>query len=239
MSGYKPIGTHAGVTQGARDGYENLRIAKDELLFNGPTALPKQIRENEELFARFIITAHSITTMILSVLSDVLGLLDEDRFENKHRLNFVSKTEMEFLKYAKQTINDSNVGFGKHTDSNTLSMLLCEQWGLQVLCQEHHRWEDVEPRKGHAVVNVGDTLHALSNRQLRSAVHRVQPLREHQDKCRFSTGYFLRAENQTLMRNSEGELQTALQYYERKFQAYRDPHEIQKLSSIITGGMDA
>ena len=32
-------------------------------------------------------------------------------------------------------------------------------------------------------------------------------------------------------------MQASLQYYQRKFQACRDPHEIQNLSSIIMGGM--
>jgi len=223
--------------EGKGDGYENFRVPKDEL-FADPTSFPKQIYENKDLFVRLITTAHAIMAVILSALSDSLGVSGPDRFENKHRLNVPAKAELQFLKYAKQTVNGPNVGFGKHTDIGSLNLLLFDDWGLQVLCPEHGCWEYVQPKKHQAVVNVGDTLHALSHHQLRSVVHRVKPVKENQDRCRFTTGYFLRAENQTLIRDSNGEQRTALQYYERKFKVYQEPHEIQRLTSIITGGME-
>ncbi|KAJ5898822.1 hypothetical protein N7495_003566 [Penicillium taxi] len=77
--------------------------------------------------------------------------------------------------------------------------------GLQVFSSEDATWKYVEPRPGHAIINVGDTLRFLSNKQLRSALHRVLPLGRVQTEDRYSISYFLRASDSTEFEDSNGD----------------------------------
>jgi isopenicillin N synthase-like dioxygenase len=177
-------------------------------------------------------------TVILSSLSMAVNLPDGEKFESMHRIDAASKTELEFLKYAGIDAFDANVGFSKHTDTGSLTILFTQQSGLQIFCPTHSRWEVVTPRPNLAIVNVGDTLSALSGGKLRSVIHRVVPVHGASNHERFSTGYFLRAANSTVIKNSEGIQQTVLQYYDNKFQIYQQPLEMHAKTSIITGGME-
>ena len=54
---------------------------------------------------------------------------------------------------------------------------------------------------------------------------------------RYATSYFLRADDDTVFLDSEGEVGTAEQWLKRKYETYKLPHEIQKAQTILTGGM--
>lgn len=173
----------------------------------------------------------------MSCLSDALHLT-RDRFELKHRIDATAETELEFLRYPPSDDTNSQVGLTKHTDIGSLSILFSEQWGLQILSQDNARWESIEPRPGYAVVNIGDTLHYLSDNRLRSAVHRVVPVAGLAEKVRYTVGYFLRAEGDATLKSSDGALISARDYYKRKMGVYTLSHKEQEESKIIIGGMD-
>jgi isopenicillin N synthase-like dioxygenase len=75
--------------------------------------------------------------------------------------------------------------------------------GLQIFEPNVRRWQYVEPKPGMAVVNVGDALVKFTNGLLHSCLHRVvAPEAEHQQKptVKYSLGYFLRPEDDVLLR---------------------------------------
>lgn len=200
--------------------------------------LPGTVREKLDLFDSFISGSHFITMTILSCLSNILYLKDTSRFEHSHRDNIPSNTTMVLLRYPKQTINGANVGHNKHTDIGTLTLLFSEQWGLQVLSPETNSWAFIAPRPGHAIINVGDSLRFLSGKRLNSCLHRVIPVSESQREHRYSIAYFLRPESGVMFEDSEGKEVTAGKWHDDKYVTFTEPHAKQRMSSILTGGME-
>lgn len=162
--------------------------------------LPDILQEHVVLLERFSSLSHYIThTVMLSCLSDALNLKGEDRFENSHRDGQSSDTALKLV--YEPTQNDLvDVVENKHTDSGTLTLLFGEQWGLQVELPNTKKWAFVEPRDGHAVVNVADSLQSLSGKRLHSCLHRVtQPVGGFQK--RFYIVYLLRPEHKNKFQN--------------------------------------
>lgn len=191
---------------------------------------------NYGLFERFVNTAHEAVMIILARLDTALNL--GDTMQNFHRDHRPSLTTLSMFRYPKQESIDGGVGHNKHTDLGTLTFLLCQSWGLQVLCRDPAGWRFVAPKQGHAIINVGDTLRFLSGNRLRSAVHRVIPLGELQLQDRYSIAYFLRAENNTSFTDSNGRIVSAKAWHDEKFDVFRETHEQQERAMILTGGME-
>jgi isopenicillin N synthase-like dioxygenase len=184
--------------------------------------LPSQVLDNSLLFERFVLTAHQMGLNILTALSNSLELTGCDRFEHKNRMTEPSKSAMEYLKYAKQSQLDANIGHKAHTDLGCLSLLFHAEAGLQIRLKESSPWEHVQTRPGVAIVNVGDTLQYMSDGRLRSVLHRVAPLAQHTFQERFTVGYFMRAENAMSFVGRESETTTAGDWHDEKLKAY-DP----------------
>ncbi|KAK3169201.1 hypothetical protein OEA41_008584 [Lepraria neglecta] len=163
----------------------------------------KLCHKQQQLFFDFMGNAHNITLMILSRLSDALSLEGSAPFETVHRHDRPSLSTLALFHYLKPDNGQvPGFGHGKHTDIGTLTFLLCEQWGLQVLSPDTESWAFVEPRPNHAVINVGDSPRFISCCKLSSAVHRVIPVQEKQMEDRYSIAYFLRMENDIRYRDS-------------------------------------
>ncbi|EOD44884.1 putative 2og-fe oxygenase family protein [Neofusicoccum parvum UCRNP2] len=109
---------------------------------------------------------------ILGCMSSAPGMDGGSRLALKHRVGRPTLSTLSLFLYPKQEGPSAMVGHGKHTDLGTLTFLLYEQWGLQVLRLDTG-W--AEPRPGHAASNVGDALRFLSGNRLLSAVRRVAP----------------------------------------------------------------
>ena len=58
---------------------------------------------------------------------------------------------------------------------------------------------------------------------------------QHED--RYSTSYFLRANDSTEFEDSNGQGSDAKSWYLQKYQMYEMPHEIQKQRTVLSGGM--
>ena len=203
-------------------------------MLSHPEQRPDFVDKNIDLFERFNTTCHSITIELLTCLSDLLGLTDNSRFETHHRSAQASNCTLNLFRYPQQSAGDAHFGQNKHTDNGTFTLLLTEQPGLEVFSL-NQTWDLVLPKPNHAVVNVGDTLRFLSGHKLRSAIHRVVPRPEHGH--RYTVGYFLRAEDDTVIEDGDGVVSTAREYHDRKCVNYQKSHAVQRTNNLLLGGM--
>ena len=200
--------------------------------------LPVAVHQNIELVDRFITFAHYVTKILLSCFSDALDLDEAHRFENSHRDIHPANNTLGLLRYPKNA-DVSYVGYNKHTDIGSLTLLFTHHWGLQVLTPEKKEWAFVQPRFHHAVINVGDSLRFLSGKRLYSALHRVLPVKDaYQAEHRYSLFYFLRPESDVKFEDAGGRKVTAAKWHDEEYEALAVTHEKQKMSKMLTGGME-
>ncbi|KAE8385472.1 Clavaminate synthase-like protein [Aspergillus alliaceus] len=235
--GYTPTGTYTGARRGERDCYETLKVAQGEMKSRAPQ-LPGTVRMNIDLFDSFISGSHAVVRKILESLSTGMGLTGDLRFENQHRANVPARTTMVLFRYPRQLHEGGGIGHNMHTDIGSLTLLFCEDYGLQILHPETNQWGFVVPKLGHAVINVGDSLRFLSGHKLASCVHRVLPITEWQEHHRYSIAYFLRPEDNVIYVDSKGRQLSARRWHDEKYDVFREPHETQEEDVILTGGME-
>ncbi|RDW63074.1 uncharacterized protein DSM5745_10185 [Aspergillus mulundensis] len=241
--GYEPMGTEEGPMAKTRDGYESLKFSRREYL-KGSSDLTSPIRHHQTTFFTFIEKAHAITLTILTRLSTQLNLTGPARFEAQHTDPGPSLSTLGLLRYPKHDLSretsstPTHVGHNKHTDVGTLTFLLAAQWGLQFLSPLSKRWEFIEPRRGHAIINVGDSLRFPSGGELASVVHRVVPLRETQTEDRYSMAYFLRMNDADGFVDSAGRKWSAREWHDFKFGVFKSPSTLDKKGEFLTGMME-
>jgi isopenicillin N synthase-like dioxygenase len=201
--------------------------------------LAPAIEANREIFDSFSAHNQAITQVILSALADKFHLHGPSRFESRHQAIAASKTALGLLHYPAYVGDDSQFGHNKHTDLGTLTVLYTRQWGLQVYSSNEGEWQWVQPLEGHAIVNVGDTLRFLSDRRLRSAIHKVIPVGKYQEESRYAIAYFLRADDEARLVSPEGRIITAKDWHDHNYEVFRQTHDKQALAFTLTGGMEA
>ncbi|KAL8704840.1 MAG: hypothetical protein Q9201_002035 [Fulgogasparrea decipioides] len=204
----------------------------------GRWALPPVVQEHQKLFDDFTSSSHYILKVLLTQISDGLGLRGSERLEQWHRDDLPSKSTLYFLHYPEEAnkTHSNEVGQNMHTDIGSLTLLFAPQWGLQVLDSASNEWQYVEPKRGYAIINVADTLRFMTNRRFRSALHRVVPV-EGQVEDRFSVSYFLRANDCVEFQASDNSNASAKSWYFRKYDTYEKPHDVQRQEPVLTGGM--
>jgi isopenicillin N synthase-like dioxygenase len=174
---------------------------------------------------------------ILSALSNALQVSNDARFEQQHRDDVDTNTSLVLLRYPKD-VTSANVGHNKHTDIGSLTLLFSKQRGLQLINPKTNQWEWVDPRPGHAIINVGDSLRFLSEKRLASCMHRVVPATEPLTEHRYSIAYFLRPENEVTYKDPEGREISAKEWHDNKYRTFAETHEQQATTSILMGGME-
>lgn len=205
-------------------------------LIQRSSKLPRGVWDNLLVFDNYIACCHRICHTILACLSDSLGLEGVERFEESHRDGERTNSTLMLMHYPKDA-GPANVGQNKHTDLGSLTLILCDQWGLQVMSPKSLTWCYVEPRPGYGVVNVGDTLRFLSGKRLYSALHRV--LRPNwQTVSRNSLAYFFRAGDTVKMKDADGKETSVQEWHDEKFKIFREPPAKQAESTMLSGGME-
>ncbi|OQV10652.1 hypothetical protein CLAIMM_14619 [Cladophialophora immunda] len=171
---------------------ETFEMAYDEVL-QKTCPLPKLMEEKIGLVDLFSKLCHSTCLTVLSSFSDVLGLLDDQRFESKHREGETSDSGLKLI--SEPTLDKlSQVGDNVHTDSGTLTMLFYDLWGLEVEQPGGGEWAFTAPMMDCALFNVADSLQRLSQNQLHSPRHRVTQPGDGAGE-RYYISYFLRPEH--------------------------------------------
>ncbi|KAK3681223.1 hypothetical protein B0T22DRAFT_494812 [Podospora appendiculata] len=242
--GYEPVGSRTGAFPGAgtKDGYEMLKVSRDEIQMGSPK-VPAVIKNSGDLevLENTIGSCNTVTKVILSALSTGMNLTGAARYENTHRNDRPSTTTLSMMHYLPSSVTgNKKIGHQKHTDISSLTLLFSEQWGLQIrppgTCGALEMGF-VAPKPGCAFVHVGDSLRFASGMKMQSCIHRVVPFNPTED--RYSIAYFLRAEDDTMFVDSEGRYVTAGQWHDEKFKAFTDPPLWQAMAprSMILGGM--
>lgn len=190
----------------------------------------------------FAAGANIITKTMLSCLSNTLGLTGKDRFETYHRNWHKSNSTLAMFRYipGQEGEKDHTCGHQQHTDIGSLTLLFSQEWGLQVQPpnKPNAPFEFVEPRPGHAIINVGDSLRFASGHKLYSCIHQVVPFDP--TKERYSFAYFLRPEVDASFKDSEGRYITAGQWHDEKYDVFAATHEEQASiapKTMLLGGM--
>ena len=195
----------------------------------------------------FTLAISAAVSAILRQLSSALQLPQEEDLRTAHRTHLPSPDLIRLLKYQAQPIAERGASHLAHTDLGSMTFLFTKQYGLQVQESEHHAWNYVEPRAGCATVNIGDCLSLLTNKLFRSCRHRVQALPGQAMRERYSFAYFLRADDETLIkavnspliakdRVKEKEVFTSGEWMKRKYAMLRKDTWNKDSNWILTGG---
>lgn len=168
------------------------QIARDEMI-GGELKLPAILQKHAKLLEDFTEVSNSICQILLAILSDALGLNGTARFGNSHRDGELSDSGLKLV-YEPALDTVAEVVDGVHTDRGTFTILFCDQWGTQVEMPDTKIWGFIEPKPGHAIINVADSLASLSGKRFHSCLHRVTQPVDGFEK-RFLVIYFMRPEN--------------------------------------------
>jgi hypothetical protein len=79
------VGSRTGVVAGTKDGYEMLKVSRDEIQRDSPK-IPSPVKNSGDLqiLENAIGSCNTVTKVILSALSTGLHLTGAGRFENSH-----------------------------------------------------------------------------------------------------------------------------------------------------------
>jgi len=119
--------------------------------------------------------------------------LPEDYFDNKVRHgNSILRPIHYFPIENPDAVPADAVRAAEHGDINLITLLMgASADGLQVLRRDG-KWIPITALPEQLVVNVGDMLERLTNKKLKSTIHRVvNPPRQHMNKPRYSIPFFM------------------------------------------------
>lgn len=162
---------------------------------------------------------------------DLLGSLDHTKESSSsgspslasiHQPGETSTSCMMVQRYPSLSKESPGAGLRAHTDVGSLTILFCGERGLQAFHPGTSEWRYVEPKKGCAVVNVGDSLRFLSNKEFQSVTHRVVPYPGTTIQNRFSCAYFLRPKLDAEFLDEEGKRWKSIDWHMRKYKSYRE-----------------
>ena len=197
-------------------------------------------------FTNSVTTAASV---MLSSLSRSLGLdLDED-FCKTHQGILPSQDLIRLLRYHAQPPSEQGSSHVPHTDLGSMTFLFTKEDGLQILGAKSGEWEWMPPKKGYATVNIGDCLSLLTNKRFRSCRHRVKAAPGQAMKERYSFAYFMRPDEDALMKavstplvakdDRQDEVFTSGEWLQRKYAMLRRDTWKEDEDWMLTGARSA
>ncbi|KAI9812323.1 MAG: hypothetical protein M1827_004772 [Pycnora praestabilis] len=204
--GYKGYATSVIDKEGTLDRNEFYNVSKDDILsISNPLPAPAILSNARPIMKSYILSAHSIVSLILEHLNKHLHL-PNSTLANIHRLHAVAGDQIRFIKSPPQPVDNRQTALGEHTDFGSITILFNRLGGLQVLPPgKGAEWCYVRPIPGHAIVNLGDAMVKFTNGLLRSNIHRVvSPPGAQADSTRYSLAYFARPEDEVILKRLEG-----------------------------------
>ncbi|OJJ67834.1 hypothetical protein ASPBRDRAFT_199536 [Aspergillus brasiliensis CBS 101740] len=145
--------------------------------------LPSWLAPHVDLYRMTMQQGNQLANVIFSVLEDAFQL-EPGTITSAHRLEDPSSDFLRLLRYTglKPGIVDQ-LTFPAHKDAISLAILFTWLGGLQIpaanatwlgpetVTEDSWRW--VKPVPGTAIVNLGDAMEILTNKVLKSGLHRV------------------------------------------------------------------
>lgn len=203
-----------------------------------PLPAPVAFQRKRNLIEDINANLGNISRMILDSLSKSLSLLHLGGVANlleHHERGQPSASSLQILKYLPYTPACEKVGHAPHTDMGSLSMVFSEVGGLQVYHPQKETWTFIDPKPGHAVCNIGDSLEFFSGGILRSSLHRVVPHTSNEGKARMSILYFLRPDNSAVFIDRDGKKWKTLEWHDMKAKVFASGREEQAPRLVVTG----
>lgn len=170
------------------------------------------VLDDKEFLAEYIRVAHLVGMKILSILADKLGL-PLSVFEDIHKLSRPSGDHVRITRAPSRRTDQIEAQIPSHTDFGTITILFNWLGGLQlwsnssrggeenVVEQASGEWLWVKPKKGHAIINLGDAAVKFTGGLFCAGRHRVVNAPGEQGKYpRFSVVYFVRPADDEVMR---------------------------------------
>ncbi|XVF08126.1 hypothetical protein REPUB_Repub06bG0198900 [Reevesia pubescens] len=145
---------------------------------------PKSPKGFEDIIEEYSNAIRKVAMELLKSFSLVLGM-DKDALLGLHR-QLVQACRVNY--YPACSNPDQVLGISPHSDTNTLTILMQEDYvyGLQI--KHNGEWVTVKPIPNALVVNVGDVIEILSNGKYKSIEHRAVT---NNNKARISYASFL------------------------------------------------
>lgn len=149
---------------------------------------PHEVDEFRDVFLQLFAAFDRCGLRILRAIASYLNL-DKDYFIGTVR---DGNSVLRLLHYPPVPAHSPSVRAAAHEDINTITLLLgAQEAGLELLDRDGI-WQQVKPKDGQLVVNIGDMLQRLTNNHLPSTTHRVvNPAPERASLSRYSMPYFL------------------------------------------------
>ena len=171
---------------------QELAAAKRASLGYPPNLFPQEIPEFKFTTLEAYRTLEAAGIQILRAIAIYLGL-DEFYFDDRVKLgNSILRTIHYFPIENSQNIELGAVRAAAHGDINLITLLMgASADGLQIL-RKDGEWISVTALPEQIVVNVGDMLERLTNKKLKSTIHRVvNPPKELWGTARYSIPFFM------------------------------------------------
>ncbi|USP74843.1 hypothetical protein yc1106_02117 [Curvularia clavata] len=100
-----------------------------------PTLVPEVINKHRKLFEGFTSQSRTIVVQLLHAISQILELDQETSLKTEHRLGEPGSSCLNLIRYVKSS-DAKYEGQNQHTDNGTLTFLLSEQPGLEVISKD-------------------------------------------------------------------------------------------------------
>ncbi|KAI0892065.1 putative oxidoreductase [Annulohypoxylon nitens] len=221
LFGYKFAGATKTDKSGTPDTAEFFNVGKNDMIAPDDRMTrpwPSAILDAKPLFDAYMKSAHSVGMTVLAIIADKLGI-DFSEFANRHRIGEPSGDHVRITRGPPRATEEMpEIQTPSHTDFGTITILMNWLGGLQVWSESSRKaqlgglepdvpgeWLWVKPKRGCAIINLGDAAVRFTNGVVCSGRHRVIPSPGAQGPWpRYSIVYFVRPEDQCLMKSLKG-----------------------------------
>jgi len=216
---YKVAGATKVDAAGTKDNAEFFNISKNDMILPDDQMRrpwPQVIMDNKPLFANYSKSAHGVGMMVMDVLARQLGV-DPEEIKGRHKIEEHAGDHVRITRGPpRKTVEMPEIQTPSHTDFGTITILMNWLGGLQVWSESSRKagplepdvpgeWLWVKPKRGHAIVNLGDAAVKFTNGVLCSGRHRVIPSPGEQGKWpRYSIVYFVRPTDHCKLKTLKG-----------------------------------
>ncbi|KAH7094596.1 oxidoreductase [Paraphoma chrysanthemicola] len=166
---------------------ESINIPANEMFSfpRGDLGFPDWLIPHSELFASTMASGNRIASHLFTILEQALQLTP-GALTSSHQLNVPSGDYLRLLHYVGQKPGlEDQLTFPAHKDATSMALLFNWLGGLQISADNEAAWRGgpdavpeeswrwVEPVPGCVIVNLGDAMEVLTNKVLKSGLHRV------------------------------------------------------------------